>query len=43
MVKYGCGQSGNQDSKIGLSQEWIDGMNWWNELILCMQVQILES
>ena len=29
----------SQDSKI----DCISGMNWWNELILCMMVQIEES
>ena len=29
MVKNGCDQSGLKDLKLTVSQEWIDGMNWF--------------
>ena len=36
MVRNGYGQSGHGTLKFIVSQEWIDGMNWF-----CMLVQIL--
>ena len=29
MVENGCGQSGHGTLKLTVSQEWIDGMNWF--------------
>ena len=29
MVKNGCGQSGHRTLKLTVSQEWIDGLNWF--------------
>ena len=29
MVKNGCGQSGHSTLKLAVSQEWIDGRNWF--------------
>ena len=29
MVKNGCSHSGHGTLKLTLSQEWIDGMNWF--------------
>ena len=29
MVKNGCGQSGDGTLKLAVSEEWIDGRNWF--------------
>ena len=29
MARNGCGQSGHRTLKLAVSQEWIDGMNWF--------------
>ena len=39
MARNGCGQSGHWTLKLAVSQEWIDGMNWF----FCMVVQIQMS
>ena len=29
MIKNGCDQSGHGTLKLTVSQEWLDGMNWF--------------
>ena len=38
MVKNGCGQSGHGTLKLTVSK-----LNWWNNLIFCMLVQMQED
>ena len=37
--KNGCGESGQETLDLTVSQEWIDGINWF----FCMLVQVQES
>ena len=41
MVKNGCEQSGQGTLKLTVSQEWIDGMNWF--FAYCCKFKTAES